>query len=151
LRGARRGAPEEEVCVALRTWIVLGGLWTLTIVGVACGDDTSGGDGSNDGDRDGDKDGDGDGLFLCRETPDQCVGDIGGECDEDSDCVDGECCKDKNCNGGMCTYRCDDDRDCPEGMLCEHKYCFFECDRDDDCGPDQSCEHDRTICEYGKH
>lgn len=84
----------------------------------------------------------------CRESPADCEGQIGGDCEDGGECFEGECCRDKNCGGGMCTFACKDDVDCPEGMACEHSYCFFTCSRDEDCGPGQSCEHKNTICEY---
>lgn len=85
---------------------------------------------------------------YCRENPDDCYGDIGGDCELEEDCFDGVCCRDKNCGGGMCTYECNAHGDCPSGMRCEHGVCFFQCDDDDDCGPGQECEHGDSICEY---
>ena len=85
----------------------------------------------------------------CRFNPDGCFGEIGGNCDGNSDCNDGFCCdEDSNCGGGMCTISCDDDADCPSFMACEHDVCFFRCDDDDDCASGQSCEHGNTVCEW---
>lgn len=86
---------------------------------------------------------------FCRENPEECYGDIGGDCVDDFDCIDGFCCQSKNCGGGMCTYRCDTNADCPNAMSCEHGNCFFACNEDRDCGTGQKCEHGHTICEYG--
>jgi hypothetical protein len=93
---------------------------------------------------------DGDEADLhCREFPQDCPGEIGGDCRFDDDCGEGVCChQDDNCRGGMCLYLCRSDADCPIETLCQHGYCFFRCDGPADCGPGQSCEHGNTICEY---
>jgi hypothetical protein len=84
----------------------------------------------------------------CRMFPQDCAGEIGGDCVYDEDCSDGVCCRDDHCGRGTCTYFCDVHADCPSEMRCEHGYCFFLCSRDSDCGPGQNCEHGETVCEY---
>jgi hypothetical protein len=93
---------------------------------------------------------DGDDVDLyCRDFPQDCPGDIGGDCAFDEDCSDGACCRDSHCGRGTCTYLCRGHADCPPEMLCEHGgYCFFRCSHDADCGPGQRCEHGHSICEY---
>jgi hypothetical protein len=86
--------------------------------------------------------------ILCRSSPQECDGDIGGACVVTDDCDDGVCCRDKNCGLGMCTYVCANVIDCPPSMDCEHGFCFFRCSSNGECGPGQSCEHGDTICEY---
>jgi hypothetical protein len=87
--------------------------------------------------------------LSCRGTPQDCPGEIGGDCRVDEDCSEGACCHEgNNCGGGMCLYLCGHDADCPAEMLCQHGYCFFRCSSTADCGPGQSCEHGNTICEY---
>ena len=85
----------------------------------------------------------------CRHDPAGCGGDLGGDCQRDSDCLDGVCCTDdSNCGGGLCTLNCDSDVDCPDFMACEHDICFFRCSEDAECAVGQSCEHGNTICEW---